>query len=625
MTAIDPTITAERLEYLRLQATHAPEEPGVYLMRDDARVVIYVGKAKDLRARLRTYFAGDGTGDGRFQIGYLLQRVIAFETIVTQTEQQAFLLERDLISKYKPRYNIRLKDDRAYLSIRIDEAAEWPRIELVRRPENDGATYYGPYAFSGELRNILEVIKKVIPLRSCSDTVLYNRQRPCLEYQMKRCCAPCCLPVQPEEYRDLVKQARAILQGKTAATIKQLAGKMEESAAGLNFEQAAAWRDRIELLTNFQEGRSLTSFRGEDRDVFGVVREGAQAALCVLLVRYGRITETKSFILDDVRLSDEELLESAVQQFYQADRHIPSEILVPCELENATLIEAGLAGRAGYKVEVAFPQRGSKARLISIAELNARHAFQGSLTHESRWEQVASALAQMVGLKQVPRRVECVDISNFQGSDTVGASVAFFDGVADKGAYRRYKLSQQGKPDDFASIYEVVSRRLKRGISEEDLPDLLVIDGGAGQLSSALQARDELNLSVEIIALAKMRTEGELQAREVERKPERLYIPGREEPLALEEGHLVTSFLSRIRDEVHRFVITFHRQTRSRRVFRSVLDTVLGVSPESRNRLIRHFKTVEGIRSAELAAVAATGKISVLLAKKIQSKLRERT
>jgi excinuclease ABC subunit C len=612
--------SAERLDTLRRQATHVPEAPGVYLMRDADKAVIYVGKAKDLRARLRTYFAG---GDGRFQIEYLLQRVAEFETIVTQTEEQAFLLERDLITKYKPRYNIRLKDDKAYLSIRVDERAEWPMLESVRRPDDDGATYFGPYAFSSELRNVLEVIRKVIPLRSCSDAVLHNRQRPCLEYQIKRCCAPCCLPVSREEYLDLVKQAIAILQGRTKSAIAQLNHKMEQASEALRFEEAAAWRDRIEILTNFQAGHSLISFRGENRDVFGCVREGAQASLCVLMVRNGRIAETKNFLLDDVRLSDEELIESAIQQFYEGGRDIPSEILVPWELGNATLIEVGLAARKGRKVEISAPQRGSKARLVSMAELNARHGYEGSRTKESRWEQVATDLAGIVGLRQMPRRIECVDISNFQGSDTVGAIVVFFDGVADKSSYRRYKLQQQGKPNDFASIYEVVHRRLKRGMEEGNLPDLMVIDGGAGQLSMALQARDELKLSVDIVALAKMRTEGEVLSPTIERRPERLFIPGREESLPLDESAAVTRFLVRIRDEVHRFVISFHRDTRSRRVFRSVLDTISGVSAESRTRLLKHFKSVDMIAQADVSEVARVGRMSAALAKKIQAKLRK--
>jgi excinuclease ABC subunit C len=589
-------------------------------MRDESRAVLYVGKAKVLRERLKTYFTG---GDGRYQIEYLIKRVTGFETIVTQSEEQAFLLERDLITKYKPRYNIRLKDDKSYLSIRIDERAEWPRLELVRRPENDGATYYGPYAFSGELRNLLEVIKKVIPLRSCSDAVLYNRQRPCLEYQIKRCCAPCCEPVSQEEYRDLLKQAVAILEGKSAGTIKQLTQRMETAAEALRFEEAAAWRDRIDTLSNFQAGHSLVTFRGENRDVFGMVREGDQAAVCVLLVRHGRISESKPFILLDVQVSDEELIEGVVQQYYEGGREIPCEVIVPRELENGSLIEAGLSSKRGGKVSLVYPQRGSKARLLSMAELNAQHAFAGSRTQESEWDKVAEGLREVLALRQSPRRVECVDISNFQGSDTVGAIVVFFDGVADKSAYRRYNLSHQDTPNDFASMYEVVSRRLKRGAEENNLPDLLVIDGGAGQLSMALQARDDLKLGVEIVALAKMRTESEVQSAHVQRKPERLYVPGREEPILLEEGDRVTRFLSRIRDEVHRFVITFHRDKRAKRVFRTRLDDISGVSDEMRRRLLSHFKTVDAIEQSRAEDVAKIGRMPLRLAERVLVSLKK--
>lgn len=608
----------QRLEALRLQAANLPELPGVYLMRDEHQEVIYVGKAKDLRARVRTYFAG---GDGRFQIEYLLQRVAALETIITHSEQQAFLLERDLITTYKPRYNIRLKDDKSYLSIRIDESAEWPRIELVRRTENDGARYFGPYAFSSELRAILDLIRKVVPLRSCSDAVLYNRQRPCLEYQIKRCCAPCCLPVDREEYRGLLRQAVSILEGKTAAAEREIRAKMERAADGLQFEEAAAWRDRLNLLERFQAGHSLVSFRGENRDVFGLARAGADANLCVLLVRSGRIAETKSFALHDVHVSDEEVLESALQQFYEGGREVPKEILLPCELQNLSMLEASLSAVRGSLVTMLVPQRGSKARLLAMAELNAQQAFNAALTFESEWNQVAQSLAQLVGMRQLPRRIECVDISNFQGSDIVGALVSFCDGVADKSSYRRYSISEQGKPNDFAAIHEVVRRRLARGMEEGDLPDLLVVDGGPGQLSMALQARDELRLPTEIIGLAKMRTQSEVHSTDVLRKPERVYLCGREEPVDLVEGEPLTRFLSKIRDEVHRFVITFHRERRSKRVFRSKLDEVRGVSSEHKHRLLRHFKTIDAIAAARTEEIASVGRMPASLARKVRAAL----
>lgn len=609
----------QRLESLRRQVSQVATMPGVYLMRDEHGEVIYVGKAKDLRARVRTYFTG---GDGRYQIEYLLSRVVSFETIVTQTEEQAFLLERDLITKYKPRYNIRLKDDRAYLSLRVDESAEWPRIELVRKRLDDNARYFGPYAFSSELRNLLEVIKKVVPLRSCSDAVLYNRQRPCLEYQIKRCAGPCCLKISLEEYRGLVKQAIGILEGKTSVMLKDLTEKMEQAAGDLKFEEAAAWRDRVEVLQAYQAGYSLVSFRDEDRDVFGLVREGSTAVLCVILVRGGRMAETKTFTLEDVGVSDEELLESGIQQFYEGKREIPPEILTQKELENASMIEAGLSAKRGAKVSLHAPQRGSKARLIAIAELNARHAFAGSYSQDAGWNGIAQALADLAGLRQLPRRVECVDISNFQGSDIVGAVVVFFDGVPDKGSYRKFNIAQQGKPDDFAAIYEVVYRRLKRGMEEGNLPDLLVIDGGAAQLQKAIEAREALRLSVDIISLAKMRTQSDVEAREVARKPERVFLPGASDSIGLDEGAVVTRFLARLRDEVHRFVITFHRQKRSRRVFQSIMDTVAGVSPEHRNRLIRYFKSVDAIAKADPAEVARAGRMPQSLAKKLVDVLR---
>lgn len=610
----------QKIDSLRRLALNVCEEPGVYLMRDDAGTVIYVGKAKSLRNRLKTYFTG---GDGRYQIEYLLQRVVSFETIVTQTEEQAFLLERDLIGKYKPRYNIMLKDDKSYYSIRIDERAEWPRLELVRKTQNDGATYFGPYAFGAELRNLLEIIRKVLPLRTCSDAVLYNRQRPCLEHQIKRCCAPCCLPVDREEYRDLLKQAVAILEGKTTGTIRDLTRRMDAAAEHLRFEEAAAWRDRIEALSSFNSSHSLVTFRGENRDIFGLARAGENAAICVLLVRNGRIAESKPFVMSDVRVSDDALLEAVIEQFYEGGRELPGEIVVPRDLENASLLEAGFKARHGIPVSVVCPQRGSRARLLAMAELNARHAFEGSLTKESQWDRVGTALVAALGLRQAPRRVECVDISNFQGSDTVGAIVAFFDGVAERSSYRKYNVEQQGSPNDFASMYEVVRRRLKRGSEEGTLPDLLVIDGGPGQLSMALQARDELGVGVEIVALAKMRTESEVQSADISRKPERLYIPGRDEPLLLEEGDPMTRFLARIRDEVHRFVITFHRSKRAKRVFGSKLDSVSGVTPEMRGRLLRHFKTIEAIAEASGEDVARVGRMPAALAKRIVLRLRK--
>lgn len=611
----------EKLKLLKLQVKHAPTGSGVYLMKNAKGDVLYVGKAKNLKNRLRTYFAG---GDGRYQIEFLLGKVSSFETIVTPDEDQAFLLERDLISRLKPRYNILLKDDKSYLSIRIDDRAQWPRLELVRRPKRDSATYYGPYAYSRELRNLLEVINKVVPLRTCSDSVLYNRQRPCLEYEINRCCAPCCLAVDEDEYRQYIRQAKLILQGKTSGIIKQLEALMEKASEELLFEQAAAWRDRIEVLEQFRAGHSLVSFRGEDRDVFGIARNGEATSLCVLIVRGGRIAETKSFYLPEISLTDDQLLEGMVQEFYKGSREIPPEILLPYDFENRELLLKALSVQCDYQIQSAVPQRGAKFRLINMAMLNAKHALEHALGKEASWDIISTSLQQRFGLRQAPRRVECVDISNFQGSDVVGAIVVFFDGVPQKDGYRKYKLEHFDEPNDFQAIYEVVRRRLRRAEAEGTLPDLLIIDGGKGQLKMALKARDELGLAVDIVGLAKMRTKRQVESSIVTKTPERVYVPGVTSPHLLEHGVPMSRFMSRIRDEVHRFVITFHRTRRNKRVFSSSLEQISGVSSEMTKRLLTEFKSTDEISRQNPEVIARVGRMPLTLARKIVVSLQEK-
>jgi excinuclease ABC subunit C len=606
---------------LRVQVDAFPRMPGVYLMRDKSGTVIYVGKAKDLRARVRSYFAG---GDGRSQIAFLLQRIRALEKIVTESEHQAFVLERDLIAKYKPRYNIRLKDDKEFLSIRIDENAEWPRLELVRRMQEDGARYFGPYSFSYELRSLLEIIKRVVPLRSCTNTIFYNRQRPCLEYQIKRCCGPCCLPVDRSQYRAWVKQAISILEGKTEQLAKDLTGQMDRASEELRFEDAAVLRDRLAVLSNFKKGQSLISADGEHRDVFALYREERLAALVVLKVRYGRSADSTTFSLNDVEIGDAGVVESAVTQYYESGREVPAEIIVPFDLENESMLAEELSLRAGHRVEFIVPQRGVKFRLLNIAQVNAKAHFSATFDAEARYVELSRKLSRTLALRQIPRRIECVDISNFQGSEIVGALVAFVDGEHSKELYRKYKISRQGKPDDFAAVHEVVSRRLERGKEEGDLPDLLIIDGGPGQLAKALEARDALGVALEIISIAKMRSAAEGPgAAPAEKKPERIYREGKPDPLALADDDDVTHFLQRIRDEVHRFVITFHRTRRAHRVFRSVLDDIAGVGPERRSRLLREYGSIERLRQAGADDVARAGRMPKPLAEKILRVLGE--
>lgn len=602
-----------RLNALEDQVSKFPRSAGVYVMRNEEGTVIYVGKAKSLRERVRTYLKG---GDGRSQIQFLMRRVHSIEPVMTDTESQAFILERDLIRKYKPRYNIQLKDDKAYLSLRIDPNAPWPKIDLVRRVEQDNARYFGPYTFSYELRELLDIIQNVIPLRTCSNTVFYNRARPCLEYQIKRCAGPCCLPVEKEQYDEWVKEAIQLLEGKTQAVAVLLEERMEHASNELRFEDAALYRDRIEILKNFQKGQKYLSHRAEDRDVFALYRDHKLATLAVMNVRLGRIANNKNYSFSDVEIGDEEILEACISQYYQGGRDIPEEIVLPAPLENVDSIRDYLSEKRGRRVQIVVPERGVRKRLVNLALINAEQHYVSTFDEDARNGECAKVLAEKLGLKQVPRRIECIDISNLQGSDNVGALVAFQDGIPDKQGYRKYDIKTTKGQDDFASIHEVVTRRLRRGHEENDLPCLLIIDGGKGQLGKALEARDESGSSLEIVALAKERRRGKNDA-----VPERIFIAGSSEPIIFEAGKPVTHFIARIRDEVHRFVITFHRSKRSKRSRASVLDAIAGIGPERKNRLLRHFKSVERIRNSSVAEIQRVGRMSESLAVRVKEAL----
>ncbi len=599
---------------LKQSAARLPTSPGVYIMKDSNGEVIYVGKAKNLRARVKTYF---NKGDGRLQLEFLLKRVASLESTITTTERQAFILERDLITKFKPRYNIRLKDDKSYLSVRIDESALWPRLELVRKVSEDGAIYYGPYASGVEIRELLSLINRVVPLRTCNNTIFHNRQRPCLEYQIKRCCGPCCLPVDREQYLEYIKEAKAILEGRSKTLITELENRMERASNELRFEDAALLRDRIDVLKNVAAERDLIPHHAESRDAIALFREGATVSISIMMVRQGRVAEHQSYSFTDLPLPDEDVIETILLQFYNEQKRIPKEIVLPCLPNNLEFVQAMLEERRNSALEFTVPQRGTKLRLLKLAELNAKQAFAFKFEARDRYDAVIKELAIKLRLKQIPRKIECLDISNLQGTDIVAAIVAFFDGEPLKEQYRKYKITAQGKPDDFASIYETVSRRLASGALNNDLPDLLIIDGGLGQLNAALQAREEAKQSIEIIALAKMRLEEGTQL-DLKYKSERVFTEGDPNPITLAEDSPATQLMKRIRDEAHRFVITFHRSSRAKRVFASELDKVSGLGPERIRRLLRHYGSLKNIMNAPLEELAKVGRMPLAVAKRIR-------
>src|SRR6266851_3158067 len=477
-------------------------DAGVYLLRDRAGKVLYVGKAKSLRSRVRAYFREGG--DGRFQVRFLMRRVSDFDTIVTASEKEALILENNLIKQYKPRYNIRLKDDKSYLSAKVTNHA-WPRITVTRKIVKDGGRYFGPFGSADGLRETIDVIRKVFPLRTCTDAVFRNRSRPCLEYQIKRCLGPCCLPVDRSEYGRHLHAAQMLLEGKNLELLKEMRERMRGYAERLEFEEAARVRDRVRAIEKTVERQTVLHHWGGDQDVFGLYREGGFIEAIVLMVRHGKLTSTQSWSFQDLEFSDEDVLADLLTQYYSGARFVPDEIIVPVELEDASVRAELLSERRGRKVELIVPQRGDKLRLLEMAMDNARQSFAARRDNENTREKMLEELRTKLHLRNTPKRMECYDISNLQGTMVVASQVTFDEGEPQKQLYRRYRMRTVEGQDDFASMYEVLSRRLKRAIADNEFPDLWVIDGGKGQLNVAVEVLKEHKLldQVDVISIAK--------------------------------------------------------------------------------------------------------------------------
>jgi excinuclease ABC subunit C len=604
---------------LAQQLDAAPPRSGVYLLKDQHGKVIYVGKATNLRSRVRTYFRG---GDERSQVRFLMQRVAGLETLVTANDKEALILENNLIKQYKPRYNIRLKDDKSYVSVKVTVQAPWPRILVTRKIVKDGSKYYGPYASAWAVRETLDTIRKVIPLRSCSDGVFHHRSRPCLEYQIRRCLGPCCIPVDPEAYERHVHEAIMLLEGKSQQLVRQLEEQMQRASDELRFEDAARLRDRIRAIQKTQERQQVVSHWGDDQDVFGLYREGGFIEVQVLFVRQGKLTGNQTYSFADFEFADEEVLGAVLTQFYQGDRYIPDEILVPVELEDQDVRAEYLSERKGKRVAIFRPQRGDKARLLEMAAENARQSFRERQDASRNRERMSEELRQRLHLRNAPKRIECFDISNIQGRLAVGSMVTFDEGEPDKSRYRRFRIKTVSGADDFHMMYEVLKRRFARAKEEGSYPDLLVVDGGKGQLNVTLEVLRELEINeVDAVGLAKMRVERAPQSPELLRSQERVFLPGRKNPVVLRRNSNALFLLQRVRDEAHRFAITYHRQLRRRERLRSLLDGIAGVGPMRRQRLLRHFGSVRRVAEASVGDLAQVPGISPTLAAHIKDSL----
>ncbi|MBN2686811.1 MAG: excinuclease ABC subunit UvrC, partial [Deltaproteobacteria bacterium] len=476
-------------ERLMENVNSIPAASGVYLMRDARRGIVYVGKSKNLRTRVRSYFAGR---DSRAMIPFLLSRVHSVDIIVTENEKEALILENELIKKHRPRYNVTLRDDKNYFSIRIDLGEPFPRFQLVRRVRKDGATYFGPYASSGAVKETLDFLQKVFPLRTCKDSQFRNRGRPCMEFEIKRCLAPCCRLVSERDYKAVVREAVLFIGGRGTRLLSELKTRMQDASNAMNFEEAAEIRDRIRAIKVTLEKQMMVSPSMTDRDVFGLFRDGDHVRICLLYVRNGAITGKKDFPLIRTGAGSTEVVSSVLKQYYDREVFIPREIIIPEQVEDRSVIEEWLIEkRKGQRVSIIVPRKGERKRILTMADSNAKTAYLAEKTSSIEEEQTLRAMMERLHLRAMPRRIECFDISNIGGRSAVGSMVTFIDGRPDTAGYRRFRIKTVDGADDYAMMSEVLGRRYRH---KKDIPDLIVVDGGRGQLGVACSVLRDLDI-----------------------------------------------------------------------------------------------------------------------------------
>jgi excinuclease ABC subunit C len=666
-------------EELKQKLDTLPTQPGVYVMKDKAGEVVYVGKAVSLRARVAQYFQ-ERSSDTRYFIPFLEDLLGDVEVMITPSEKDALLLENELIKKYRPRFNIKLRDDKNFISLRLSTTHPFPRLEVVRRVKKDGARYFGPFASASSIRETLSIVNRHFQLRTCTDSVMQNRRRPCLQYQIKRCPAPCVYSVPQDEYRRSVDEVGLFLEGKADELTTQLHGRMKDAAGKLEFERAAQLRDQLHAIERSLEKQRTVLGDLLDQDVLGFHREGPALELHLLFFRNGRLTGGRSFGFSRQEFPTGELLESFLDQYYESGAFIPKELLLPLPLGDEDLREAWLSEKKGERVRVHAPERGEKVRLVEMAMENARQSFEEKARTQKNQHEALTRLQSRLRLPRLPRRIECFDISTFQGQLTVGSQVVFSDGEPDKAGYRLFKVRGDAAGDDFAAMFQVLSRRLKRGMEEQNLPDLLVVDGGKGQLNVARAALKELGLSLAQVPLAglaksrvledeqrfaarqgfrlsdawasragpepevpqiaeaevaypaggekrrpeapsrlgRSRQKGRFVKGEIERSPERVFLPGQKNPVVLRQNTSELFLLARLRDEAHRFAITFHRKLRRERNFRSMLEEIPGVGDKRKRALLSHFGSLKRIRAAAAEEIAQVEGFNLQLAERVQ-------
>ena len=643
------------------QVHSLPERPGVYIMRDARGDVVYVGKATSLRNRVRSYF---GSSRGlEPKVRALAEQVRVIEHVVTRNEAEALHLEATLVKRHQPIYNVRLKDDKHYPYLKVDVQHPWPRVTITRRVEADGARYFGPYASAGSVRRTLDVVKKLFPWRSCTKEITGTDPRPCLDYYIKRCIAPCTAFCTPEEYAEVINETILFLEGRSDEVLKHVIGDMERASDALDFERAARLRDQAEAIRRVTERQQMATTTPLDADVFALARQDDEACVQVFFVRGTVVADTDSFMLEGTQdASDAEVMGAFLAQFYESATYVPRLLLLPIEPTDREQIETMLREQRGRSVEVAVPVRGERRALVTSAEDNARESLR---MHHVRWvadrdktEAALSLLQDELDLPTRPNRIECYDISTIQGTNTVASMVVFRDGHPATSQYRRFRIKTVEGQDDFASMREVLGRRFKRiaerrrrervlegdeategtptpeadleqlvdesfveetpdgaiDAPEEELspwdevPDLVIIDGGKGQLGAVLDVMRDLGLrDVPVCGLAKQQEE--------------IFVADVADSIMLPRQSEALYMVQRIRDEAHRFAITYHRNLRGKAATQSILDSIPGVGPKRKRALIRKFGSVKAIREADVSEIASTVGFTQRLAETIKRSL----
>ena len=572
---------------LQSKLDHLPVQPGCYLFRNAKREILYVGKAAVLADRVRSYFQKGS--DQTPKTALLVNEIADLETIVTRSELEALILESNLIKRHRPRFNIVLRDDKQYPYLRLPIKENFPRLSIVRRVQKDGALYYGPYTPAGALRETLKVIRKAFPLATCEIDIDGRADRACIEFEIKRCMAPCTGNQSRDEYHQIVKQVRQFLEGRDRELLDSLREDMEQAAEREAFEEAARLRDRLFSVERTLEKQRITQISTTDQDVIGLARQGTAADLQLLFVRGGLLIGRKDFFWpQSADSSDEELVRSAIEQFYNKEGQPPKELLVPTTLDEAPLIEQWLSEKRGDTVRLLAPERGTKHQLVLLAEENAAAAIADHLRNEALDRQATAELKRLLRLDAIPRRIEGFDISNIMGNQSVASLVVWEDGQAKKSDYRKFRIQTVEGANDFASMQETVMRRYG---ATEDLarPDLILIDGGLGQLSAALEGLKQVGQEqIPIMGLAKARGE----------KDERIFLPGRKNPIVLRPTSPAPHLLQRIRDEAHRFALTYHRNLRGKALLSSELDQIAGIGTIRRKRLLKQFGSLQRVAAA---------------------------